>query len=102
MGFYLSSFGCLRGRAEDGGTTLHSTKCRLLPADLCILNRAAIDLAAFKQPHPLPQPSNPSTLRMRLGLRRPGNLTGPHPMVRRLFRVVICPRRSGIRDVWVE
>ena len=39
---------------------------------------------------------------MRLGLRYPGGLTGPRPMVRRLFRFVVRPGRGGVRDVWIE
>jgi len=39
---------------------------------------------------------------MRSGLRRSGGFTGSRPVVRRLFRFVIRPRRSGVRDVWIE
>jgi len=39
---------------------------------------------------------------MRFGLRHPGSLASPYPMVHRLLRLVIRPRRGGIRDVWIE
>ena len=75
----------------------HSIRIRCTAIDLDISF-----LTFSRRPSPVPQPPNPPPVRMRSSLRRSGRLTGPHPMVRRLFRFVGRPRRSRVRDVWIE
>ena len=74
----------------------HSAKYHLLPIDPRTPPSESIaPLLTSKSPSPSQAGPTPLALRMRLGLRHPGSLTSPHPVVHRLFRFVIRPRRGN-------